>query len=67
MDSLLNIPVEVAFKVYPVPILLILKPVKVATPFTALTVAVPAKVPLPGFVSIASVIGAVLVFTRLSY
>ncbi len=48
-----------AVRVYPVPALLIESPEKVATPLTALTVAVPESVPEPGFVPIARVMEAV--------
>jgi hypothetical protein len=46
---------EVAFNVYPAPVLLMLKPGNVATPATAVCVNVPDRVPLPGFVPIARV------------
>jgi hypothetical protein len=46
---------EVAFNVYPVPVLLILILGNVATPATAVCVAVPDSVPLPGFVPIARI------------
>lgn len=55
--ALVSAPDE-ALSVYPVPDLLIERPEKVATPLTALTVAVPESVPPPGFVAIATVIDA---------
>src|SRR4051794_26668231 len=58
-------PVADAVSVYPLPALLIERPLKVATPLTALSVAVPLSVPLLGFVPIAPVIDAVLVVTVL--
>ena len=45
------------------PVLLIERLLKVATPSTALTVVVPLNVPPPGFVPMAIVIDAVLPFT----
>src|SRR5207247_3745290 len=48
-------PVAAAVRVYPEPALLMLKLEKVATPDTAATLAVPASVPPPGFVPIATV------------
>ncbi len=48
-------PMAAAVNVYPVPTLLMLKLEKVATPDTAATLAVPASVPPPGFVPIATV------------
>ena len=47
-------PELAAVSTYPVPNLSILRPLKVATPLTALTVAVPDKVPPPGLVVIVS-------------
>src|SRR5919201_2267674 len=58
-------PVLAARSVYPVPVLLIDRSVKLATPFTALTVNVPLSVPPPGFAAIATAIAAVLVVTVL--
>ena len=52
-------------RVYPTPALLIERVLKVATPFTAATVAVPASAPLPGLVPIATVTLAVLDVTAL--
>jgi hypothetical protein len=52
-----------AVSVYPTPELLILRSLNVATPLVALTISVPANVPLLGFVPIATVIGAALVVT----
>src|SRR6266704_74459 len=48
-------PVVLAVTVYPVPLLLMLRVEKVATPFTAATVAVPDSVPPLGFTPIATV------------
>ena len=48
-------PVLVAESVYPVPTLLMLRPLKVATPFAAATVSVPLNVPADGFVPMARV------------
>src|SRR6266853_3069096 len=48
-------PVALAESVYPVPTLSILRLAKVATPFTAATLAGPARVPPPGLLTIASV------------
>ena len=56
---------EVAWSVYPVPASLMLKLPNVATPATALTVVVPASVPLPGLVPMASVTLLVAFVTRL--
>jgi hypothetical protein len=56
-------PVLDAVSVYPLPVLLIERLLKVATPLTALTVAVPESVPTPGFVPIAIVTAAVLPLT----
>jgi hypothetical protein len=52
-------PALVAPKVYPVPVLLMDKLLKVATPATAAIVAVPDNVPAPGFVPIAMATEAV--------
>ena len=57
---------ELAPKVYPVPTLLMDSPEKEATPFTALTVAVPERVPLPALLAMAKVIEAVELVTVLS-
>ena len=56
-------PALAAVSVYPTPELLILRSLNVATPLVALTISVPANVPLLGFVPIATVIGAALVVT----
>src|SRR5438128_4625926 len=48
-------PVAAAVRVYPLPVLLTLKPGKEATPPTAATVAVPASVPPPGLAPSATV------------
>jgi len=56
-------PVLAAVRVYPVPALLMLRPVNVATPLTAAAVSVPDNVPLAGFVPIAKVTEAVEVVT----
>ena len=48
-------PAAPAVKVYALPTLLMLNPGNVATPLTAATVAVPARVPPPGFEPIATV------------
>src|SRR5437667_3954539 len=56
-----------AVRVYPVPGLLMLTFAKVATPFTAATVLVPARVPLAGLVPIASVMLVVAVVTVLPW
>ena len=56
-------PELVALKVYLVPTLLILRLLKVATPFTAETVRVPDNVPLPGFAPNAIAMEAVEVVT----
>jgi hypothetical protein len=58
-------PLLDAVSVYPVPLLSIDSPLNVATPLTALAVAVPLNVPLLGFVPIATVIEAVLLVTVL--
>src|SRR5437773_1974641 len=66
LKLLLLAPVSVvadAVRVYPVPGLLMLTFAKVATPFTAATVVVPARVPLAGLVPIASVMLVVAVVT----
>ena len=57
-----NVP-EVAVRVYPVPDLSMLRPVKLAWPEAAFIVAVPESVPAPGFVPIARVMLAVEVVT----
>src|SRR5437870_10253241 len=56
-----------AVRVYPVPGLLMLTFAKVATPFTAATVVVPARVPLAGLVPIATVMLVVAVVTVLPW
>src|SRR5437667_10220703 len=56
-----------AVRVYPVPGLLMLTFAKVATPFTAATVVVPARVPLPGLVPIATVMLVVAAVTVLPW
>src|SRR5881628_13243 len=56
-----------AVRVYPVPGLLMLTFAKVATPFTAATVLVPARVPLAGLVPIATVMLVVAVVTVLPW
>ena len=43
------------------------RPLKVATPLTALTILVPPRVPPPGFVPMATVTEAVLVVTTLPF
>src|SRR5436190_448812 len=48
-------PVAAAVRVYPLPVLLTLKPGKEATPPTAATVAVPVSTPLPGLAPSATV------------
>src|SRR6266853_294791 len=48
-------PDAAAVNVYPVPVLLMLIPANVATPPIAAMVGVPERVPLPGFVPIATV------------
>src|SRR2546425_10171528 len=48
-------PAAPAIKVYALPTLLMLNPGNVATPLTAATVVVPARVPPPGFEPIATV------------
>src|SRR5213078_2357313 len=53
--ALVVLPAPVAVRVEPVPALSMLSPEKVATPATAATVLVPDKVPVPGFVPIATV------------
>src|SRR5438445_2357733 len=70
LKLLLVAPVRVvadAVKVYPVPLLLMLTFAKVATPLTAATVVVPARVPLAGLVPIASVMLVVAVVTMLPW
>src|SRR6266566_4626648 len=52
---LVALPAPVAVRVYPLPTLSIDRLANVATPALAATVAVPASVPLPGFVPIATV------------
>src|SRR4029077_10948215 len=67
---LLVAPVRVvadAVKVYPVPALLMLRFAKVATPLTAATVVVPARVPLAGLVPIATVMLVAAVVTVLPW
>ena len=59
-----NVPL-VAVKVYPVPALSRLNPLKVATPVAAARVAVPERLPLAGFVPIAKATEAVEVVTVL--
>jgi hypothetical protein len=54
----------VAASVYPVPVLLMLRVENVATPATALTVAVPDNVPPPGLVPMAIVTEFVAVGTK---
>jgi hypothetical protein len=56
-------PVEVAERVYPVPDLLMLRPVKLLTPDAAAPLAVPERVPADGFVPIATAIVAADVVT----
>src|SRR2546426_528173 len=56
-----------AVRVYPVPGLLMLTFAKLATPLTAATVVVPARVPLAGLVPIASVMLVVAVVTVLPW
>src|SRR5207245_9206793 len=66
LKLLLVAPVRVvadAVKVHPVPGLLMLTFAKVATPLTAATVVVPDRVPLAGFVPIATVMLVVAVVT----
>src|SRR5439155_1675868 len=58
-------PVLVALRVYPVPVLLIDRSPKVATPLTALTVDVPLSVAPPGLVPKATVMEALLPVTVL--
>src|SRR5262245_2961015 len=58
-------PALVALRVYPVPALSMDKPVKVATPLDALTVAVTLSVPLAGLVPYATVTEALLLVTVL--
>src|SRR5881396_1896294 len=60
-------PVADAVSVYPVPGLLMLRFAKVATPLTAATVVVPARVPLAGLVPIATVMLVVAVVTVLPW
>src|SRR5438874_1118235 len=70
LKLLLVAPVRVvadAVSVYPVPGLLMLTFAKVATPLTAATVVVPARVPLAGLVPIASVMLVVAVITVLPW
>src|SRR6058998_3272603 len=70
LKLLLVAPVRVvadAVKVYPVPGLLMLRFAKVATPLTAATVFVPARVPLAGLVPIATVMLVVAVVTVLPW
>src|SRR2546423_12401612 len=70
LKLLLVAPVRVvadAVRVYPVPGLLMLSFAKVATPFTAATVLVPARVPLAGLVPIATVMLVVAVVTVLPW
>src|SRR5580658_4288332 len=52
-------PVALAVSVYPVPAALMLKLGKLAVPFTGLAVAVPPRVPVPGFAPMAMVTGLV--------
>ena len=52
-------PGDVAVRVYPTPALLILRPEKGRTPEEAAPLAVPVRVPEPGFVPIARVMLAV--------
>jgi len=49
-------PEAAAVNVYPVPVLLMVRPLNVATPFTAVMVVVPSRVPPPGLAPMASVI-----------
>src|SRR5438874_13835017 len=66
LKLLLVAPVRVvadAVSVYPVPGLLMLTLAKLATPLTAATVLVPARVPLAGLVPIATVMLVVAVVT----
>src|SRR5436309_872111 len=56
-----------AVRVYPVPGLLMFRFAKVATPLTAATVVVPARVPLAGLVPMASVMLVVAVVTGLPW
>ena len=68
LNALLVVPVRpllFAVNVYPVPTLLIDRLLKVATPLTAFWVTVPASVPPPGLLPIATVIGAELLVTTL--
>src|SRR6266480_737373 len=70
LKLLLVAPVRVvadAVRVYPVPELLMLRFAKVATPLTAATVLVPARIPLAGLVPIASVMLVVAVVTVLPW
>ena len=60
-------PLEVASKVYPVPALLILKSLNVATPLEAAFVSVPLSVPLPALLFMAIVTLSVAEVTRLSF
>src|SRR6266480_4863155 len=70
LKVLLVAPVRVvadAVRVYPVPGLLMLTFAKVATPLTAATVVVPARVPLAGLVPMATVMLVVAVVTVLPW
>src|SRR5437764_15359488 len=70
LKLLLVAPVRVvadAVRVYPVPRLLMLRFAKLATPLTAATVVVPARVPLAGLTPIASVMLVVAVVTVLPW
>jgi hypothetical protein len=58
-------PEDVAERVYPVPDLLMLRPVKALTPDVAAPLAVPERVPADGFVPIARAMLAVDVVTVL--
>src|SRR5690348_16983915 len=58
-------PDDAAVNVYPVPVLLMLSVLNVATPATAVTVVVPASAPPDGFVPIATVTLPVNAVTRL--
>jgi len=55
--AVVSVP-ELAARVYPEPVLSIERPEKVATPFTALTVADPPRAPVPGLLAMARVTGA---------
>jgi hypothetical protein len=61
---LVSVP-DAAANVYPVPALSIVRPLKLATPFTAFTVAVPESVPPLGFTAIATVTAFVALGTVL--